>query len=135
MSDIWTDMQYRVSQLSECLIYLPAYVTGIFLGRKCVKIPHMTKGHICAPHIFQRKRFQSIFPHTYGAKILRNSMQKFLTLPHIASMDPGFCNRWFEAMCIHSFLLYLYSRSKLLGRISEQAMRHDSKRQITLAVC
>jgi hypothetical protein len=40
-----------------------------FLGRKCVKIPHMTKGHICAPQIFQRKWFQSILPHIWGPNI------------------------------------------------------------------
>jgi len=62
-------MQYRVSQSSEHLIYLPAHVTNFVSGRKCVKLPHMTKGHICAPQIFQRKWFQSIFPHMWGQNI------------------------------------------------------------------
>jgi len=127
-------MQYRVSQSSKHLTYLPAHVTNFVLGRKCVTLPHMTKGHICAPQIFQRKWFQSIFPHMWGQNIEELYAKIPLTSTYYIHRS------WILQKMVWShvhpqFSPVFFSRSKLLGRNSKHAMRHDSKRQITSVIC
>jgi len=128
-------MQYRVSQLSEHLVYLPAHVTNFFLGRKCVELPHMTKGHVCAPQTFQRKPFQSIFPTHMGPKYWGTQRKNS---PHFHILHSWILDFATDGLkpCASTVLPCIYIQGpSSWDRISKQAMRHDLKRQITLAVC
>jgi hypothetical protein len=84
-------MEYKGSQLSKSDMF-PCVCGKHILGRKYVKFLPCPR-IIFMDHKFFKENGFSPFPHTYEAKLLRNSTQKLPLIPDVMYMDHEFSNR------------------------------------------